>query len=77
MCGVRRNTFIYYTIGTGVGGGGMIAGRLMHGLIHPEMGHVFLPHDHARDPYPGCCPYHGDYFEGLASGPAIAGRWGG
>jgi fructokinase len=70
------HTFVYYTIGTGVGGGGMVGGRLMHGLIHPEMGHVFLPHDRARDPYPGCCPYHGDCFEGLASGPAIAGRWG-
>ena len=70
------HTFIYYTIGTGVGGGGMIAGRLMHGLVHPEMGHVFLPHDRVRDPYPGRCPYHGDCFEGLASGPAIAERWG-
>ena len=40
------------------------------------MGHVFLPHDRARDPYPGRCPYHGDCFEGLASGPAIAERWG-
>ena len=70
------HTFIYYTIGTGVGGGGMLDSRLMHGLIHPEMGHVFLPHDRSRDPYPGRCPYHGDCFEGLASGPAIAERWG-
>jgi len=53
MCGVRRNTFVYYTIGTGVGGGGMFAGRLMHSLTHLEMGHIFLPHDRARDPYPG------------------------
>jgi len=69
-------TFVYYTIGTGIGGGGMVEGRLMHGLIHPEMGHMFLPHDRARDPYPGGCPFHGDCFEGLACGPAIAERWG-
>lgn len=70
------STFTYFTIGTGVGGGGMVAGRLMHGLIHPEMGHMRLPHDRARDPYPGHCPFHGDCFEGLACGPAIAQRWG-
>ncbi len=69
-------TFVYYTIGTGIGGGGMVEGRLMHGLIHPEMGHMFLPHDRTRDPYPGGCPFHGACFEGLASGPAIAQRWG-
>ncbi len=68
--------FIYFTIGTGVGGGGMINGRLMHGLLHPEMGHMRLPRDAEKDPYTGHCPYHGDCFEGLASGPAIAARWG-
>lgn len=67
---------LYLTIGTGVGGGGVIEGRLMHGLIHPEMGHMRLPHDRAVDPYPGHCPYHGDCLEGLACGPAIAERWG-
>jgi fructokinase len=69
-------TFIYLTVGTGIGGGGMVGGRLLHGLMHPEMGHVRIPHDLAADPYPGCCPYHGDCLEGLASGPAIEGRWG-
>lgn len=53
-----------------------VAGKLLHGLIHPEMGHIRLPHDFARDPFPGSCPYHGDCFEGLASGPAIEKRWG-
>ncbi len=70
------NTFIYLTIGTGIGGGGMVNGRLMHGLIHPEMGHIRLPHDREIDPYAGHCPYHHDCLEGLASGPAIGARWG-
>lgn len=68
--------FIYLTIGTGIGGGGMINGKLMHGLLHPEMGHIYIPHDRERDPFPGLCPYHKDCFEGLASGPAISRRWG-
>jgi len=68
--------FVYLTIGTGIGGGGMMNGRLMHGLVHPEMGHIFLPR-HPRDNYAGGCVYHGGAcFEGLASGPAIAERWG-
>lgn len=70
------DTFIYLTIGTGIGGGGMVNGRLMHGLAHPEMGHILIPHDHTKDPFPGVCPFHADCFEGLACGPAIAGRWG-
>lgn len=69
------DTFIYLTVGTGIGGGGMAHGRLLHGLVHPEMGHIRIPHDWAKDPYPGCCPFHGDCFEGLAAGPAIEGRW--
>jgi len=68
-------TFIYLTIGTGIGGGVMAEGRLLHGLMHPEMGHVRLPHDWEADPYPGFCPFHGDCFEGLAAGPALEGRW--
>ena len=69
------DTFIYFTIGTGIGGGAMVNGRLLHGLIHPEMGHITLPHDWEQDPYPGKCPYHGDCFEGMAAGPAIEDRW--
>lgn len=70
------DTFVYLTIGTGIGGGAMVNGRLVHGMLHPEMGHVFVPHDLDRDPYPGGCPYHRDCLEGLASGPAIEARWG-
>jgi fructokinase len=70
------DTFLYLTIGTGIGGGGLMSGKLMHGLIHPEMGHIRLPHDLVRDPYPGHCPFHGDCLEGLACGPAIESRWG-
>ncbi len=70
------DTFIYLTIGTGIGGGALVDGRLVHGLLHPEMGHFRLPRDPLADPYPGACPYHGDCFEGLASGPALEKRWG-
>lgn len=68
--------FVYLTIGTGIGGGGMANGKLIHGLVHPEMGHLRVPHDLQRDPFPGICPYHGDCLEGLASGPALEARWG-
>jgi fructokinase len=70
------DTFIYLTIGTGIGGGAMVNGRLVHGLLHPEMGHLRLPRDPQRDPFPGACPFHGDCFEGLAAGPALEKRWG-
>jgi fructokinase len=69
------DTFIYLTIGTGVGGGGMVGGQLMHGLLHPEMGHIRMPRP-KDDAFPGICPYHGDCFEGLACGPALKARWG-
>jgi fructokinase len=70
------DTFVYLTIGTGIGGGGMVNGKLIHGLVHPEMGHIRLPHDLNRDPFAGVCPFHGDCLEGLATGPAIEARWG-
>jgi fructokinase len=70
------DTFIYLTIGTGIGGGGMVNGSLIHGLVHPEMGHIRIPHDRDRDPFPGSCPFHGDCLEGLAAGPALEARWG-
>jgi fructokinase len=68
--------FIYLTVGTGIGGGAIVNGEVIHGLLHPEMGHIRIPHDFAADPYPGGCPYHGDCLEGLASGPAMTARWG-
>jgi fructokinase len=67
---------LYLTIGTGVGGGGILNGHPLHGLVHPEMGHMRLPHDWQGDPFPGACPYHGDCFEGMAAGPALEKRWG-
>jgi len=65
-------TFIYLTIGTGIGGGGLLQGKVMHGLLHPEMGHIPLPKDNEAI---SVCPFHRDCFEGLASGPAIEKRW--
>lgn len=67
---------IYFTIGTGIGAGVIIDGQPMHGLLHPEMGHIRIPHDRQADPFPGVCPFHGDCFEGLASGNALRLRWG-
>ncbi len=70
------DSFVYLTVGTGIGGGAMHHGRLLAGSSHPEMGHMRLPHDRQRDPFAGLCPFHGDCLEGLASGPALAARWG-
>ena len=67
---------VYLTIGTGIGGGALVGGRLIHGLVHPEMGHMRIPHDRVVDPFAGSCVFHGDCLEGLAAGPAIEKRWG-
>jgi len=67
------DTFLYLTIGTGIGGGGLFQGQLMHGLLHPEMGHISLPR---KPEHTSICPFHEDCFEGLASGPAIEAQWG-
>lgn len=74
--GKGLHSLLYVTIGTGIGGGLALGGRPLHGLLHPEMGHVRLPRDPARDPFPGVCPFHGDCLEGMASGKAMEMRWG-
>jgi fructokinase len=67
---------LYLTVGTGIGGGACIDGHMLHGLSHPEMGHIRVPrHPHDAD-FAGACLFHGDCLEGLASGPAISARWG-
>ncbi len=66
----------YVTIGTGIGGGIFVEGKLLHGLMHPELGHIPL-RPREIDPLPcGVCPYHKGCLEGLASGPSIEKRWG-
>ena len=69
------NSCVYYTIGTGVGVGVYAEGRLIHGLLHPEAGHIPIKR-HPDDRYEGFCPYHKDCLEGVAAGPAIERRYG-
>ncbi len=69
------HTFIYLTVGTGIGGGALVNGQRLHGLLHPEMGHIAVNHDWSVDPFEGICPFHGDCLEGLANGPALRKRW--
>lgn len=66
---------LYITVGTGIGAGAIVQGKLLQGLSHPEMGHILVRRHH-KDSYQGKCPYHGDCLEGMASGPAIEERWG-
>ena len=74
--GKGLDNLVYYTIGTGVGGGALVEGKLVHGLLHPEMGHMLL-RPSEKDPTPhGFCPYHDGCLEGMANGPAIEKRWG-
>ncbi|WP_206238286.1 ROK family protein [Novosphingobium terrae] len=73
--GVGYQSLLYLTIGTGIGGGFVSGGTLLHGLSHPEMGHIRIARHPQDQNYPGCCPFHGDCFEGLVAGPAIKGRW--
>jgi len=77
LWGAGRNleSLVYFTIGTGIGGGAVLNARPLHGLVHPEMGHMILKHELSEDPFQGICPFHNDCFEGLANGPAIKARW--
>ena len=68
-------SFVYLTLGTGIGGGAVVDGRMLHGLGHPEMGHIAGPAP-SRRRFAGVCPFHGDCLEGMASGPAVAARFG-
>jgi fructokinase len=68
--------FLYFTIGTGIGMGAWMNNGMMHGLTHPEVGHILLSRDHQKDPFEGVCPFHTDCLEGLASGPSMNKRWG-
>lgn len=74
--GSTGGSLAYLTVGTGIGGGLVLDGRPVHGIAHPEVGHIY-PRRHPDDrDFPGTCPSHGDCLEGLASGPAIMARWG-
>ena len=68
------NSLIYITVGTGIGVGAIIDKKMLHGLIHPEMGHIIIPKFH-NDKLKSVCPFHESCLEGLASGPAMMKRW--
>jgi len=74
-CAQGLKNVVYLTVGTGIGAGIAIDGKLLHGMLHPEAGHILLE-PHPEDTYAGNCPYHKKCLEGMASGPAIAERWG-
>lgn len=74
--GAGTQSTLYLTVGTGVGGGAIVDGKLVHGVSHPEMGHIRMPRHPADAGFSGHCPFHGDCLEGLAAGPSIQARWG-
>ncbi len=71
-----NDNFVYVTVGTGIGGGVFVNGRLLNDRKHPEIGHMLVQHDVLKDDFRGCCRFHGNCLEGLASGPALRKRWG-
>ena len=74
--GKGYRSLVYITVGTGVGGGIIMNGDIVHGLIHPEVGHMILTPNEMDTMPDGMCPFHRHCLEGLASGPAIEKRWG-
>ncbi|MEG0159753.1 MAG: ROK family protein [Carnobacterium sp.] len=72
---IGLDSCVYLTVGTGIGGGAVVNGKLLAGYGHPEMGHM-LVRLHPDESYDGFCPYHGNCLEGIAAGPAIEGRYG-
>lgn len=69
------DSVIYITVGTGIGVGIVLDGRLVHGMLHPEAGHILIAPE-AGDEGHCICPYHSHCLEGLAAGPSIEKRWG-
>lgn len=74
-CAKGIGSVLYLTVGTGIGAGIAIDGKLVHGMLHPDLGHITVER-HKEDSFEGLCPYHKDCLEGMASGPAIEKRWG-
>ena len=74
--GKGLTSIVYVTIGTGIGGGAIVGSQLLGGLVHPEMGHIRIPRPQREiEQFDGICSFHGDCFEGVASGPALEARW--
>ncbi len=73
--GVGFDHLVYFTVGTGIGGGVIVNNQMVHGMMHPEFGHI-LVRRHPSDDFKGACTYHDDCLEGMASGFAMEQRWG-
>jgi len=71
----KASVTCYLTVGTGINVGICVDGKPVHGLVHPEVGHVLVPRYNGDD-FEGTCPFHADCVESLVSTGALSKRLG-